>query len=176
MPSLVSATIVATMIDMGVKAKVESVVDDLPSAESPRGCSSQKVRRLSRRISSHFDHVVASTGLKTTQYSLLNYAVALGPVRPGELAKAMGIDASTLTRSLRPLIDAGWLAVGPGDDERSRAVRVTPAGVAKRVAAKRAWKRAQLSFNERLGSEKVARLHALVDECFAALDATAEPD
>lgn len=102
--------------------------------------------------------------------------VALGPVRSGELAMAMGIDASTLTRNLRSLIDAGWLAVGPGDDERSRAVRVMPAGVAKRIEAKRAWKRAQLSFNERLGSEKVARLHALVDECFAALDATAEPD
>jgi len=116
--------------------------------------------------------------LKTTQYALLNYAVAvaLGPVRPGELAKPMGIDASTLTRNLRPLIGAGWLEVGPGDDERSRAVRVTPAGVAKRIEAKRAWKRAQLSFNERLGSEKVARLHALVDECFAALGATAEPD
>ena len=144
--------------------------------DSPRGCSSQKVRRLSRRISSHFDHVVAATGLKTTQYSLLNYAVALGPVRPGELARAMGLDASTLTRNLRPLIDAGWLEVGPGDDERSRTVRVTPAGVAKRLEAKRAWKRAQLSFNERLGTEKVAQLHALVDECSAALDATAEPD
>ena len=114
--------------------------------------------------------------LKTTQYALLNYAVALGQVRPGELAKAMGIDASTLTRNLRPLIGAGWLEIGPGDHERSRAVRVTPAGVAKRIETKRAWKRAQLSFNERLGSEKVARLHALVDACFAALDATAEPD
>ena len=160
---------------MGVKPKIESADDDVPLTESPRGCSSQKVRRLSRRISSHFDHVVASTGLKTTQYSLLNYAVALGPVRPGELAKAMGIDASTLTSNLRPLIDAGWLEVGPGDDERSRAVRVTPAGAAKRVEAKRAWKRAQLSFNDRLGIENVARLHALVDECFAMLDATAEP-
>ena len=144
--------------------------------DSPRGCSSQKVRRLSRRISSHFDHVVASTGLKTTQYSLLNYAVSLGPVRPGELARAMALDASTLTRNLRPLVDAGWLEVGPGDDERSRTVRVTPAGAAKRLEAKRAWKRAQLSFNERLGTEKVAQLHALVDECFAALDATDEPD
>ncbi|MEP6739090.1 MAG: MarR family winged helix-turn-helix transcriptional regulator, partial [Caldimonas sp.] len=85
---------------MRVKPKIDSVAGDLRLADAPRGCSSQKVRRLSRRISSHFDHVVASTGLKTTQYSLLNYAAALGPVRPGELARAMGIDASTLTRNL----------------------------------------------------------------------------
>ena len=164
------------MIDMGAGRKVQDVKDPPPLPDSPRGCSSQKVRRLARRISSHFDHVVATTGLKTTQYSLLNYAVALGPVRPGELARAMGLDASTLTRNLRPLVDAGWLEVGPGDDERSRSVRVTSAGAAKRLEAKRAWKRAQLSFNERLGTEKVAQLHAMVDECFAALDATDEPD
>jgi DNA-binding MarR family transcriptional regulator len=161
---------------MGARPRIHDVKDAPSSPGAPRGCSSQKVRRLSRRISSHFDHVVAATGLKTTQYSLLNHAVALGPVRPGELARAMGLDASTLTRNLQPLVAAGWLEVGPGDDERSRAVRVTRAGAAKRVEAQRAWKRAQLSFNERLGAEKVARLHALIDECDAALDATAEPD
>jgi DNA-binding MarR family transcriptional regulator len=150
-------------------------VEAAPPPGPPRGCSSQKVRRLSRRISSHFDHVVAATGLKTTQYSLLNHAVALGPVRPGELARAMGLEASTLTRNLRPLVDAGWLEIGAGDDERSRTVRVTPAGAAKRIEAQRVWKRAQLSFNERIGSERVARLHALVDECLAALDAAAGP-
>jgi DNA-binding MarR family transcriptional regulator len=164
------------MIDMGARLKVQDATGGQSLPDSPRGCSSQKVRRLSRRISSHVDHVVATIGLKTTQYSLLNYAVALGPVRPGELARAMGLDASTLSRNLHPLIEAGWLEVGPGDDERSRTVRVTPSGAAKRLEAKRAWKRAQLSFNERLGTEKVAQLHALVDECFAALDATDEPD
>src|SRR5450432_2526384 len=78
-------------------------------APAPRGCSSQKVRRLSRRIAQHFDHIVADSGLKTTQYSLLTGVVDLGPLRPGELARAMGIDASTLTRNLRPLVDAGWV-------------------------------------------------------------------
>jgi DNA-binding MarR family transcriptional regulator len=140
-------------------------------AGAPRGCSSLKVRRLSGRISQHFDRVIAETGLKTTQYALLNHAARLGPIRPGELARAMGIDASTLTRNLQPLVAAGWLLVGRGDDQRSRAVSLTPAGLAKRAEAQRAWKRAQLSFNERLGVDAVARLHALVDECMARLDA-----
>ena len=138
----------------------------------PRGCSSQKVRRLSRRVSLHFDHVVAGSGLKTTQYSLLSHVVKLGPLRPGTLARAMDLDASTLTRNLRPLVAAGWVEIGPGDDERSRAVSATAAGRAKHAEAQRHWKRAQASFNERLGVEMVARMHALVDECMARLDET----
>src|SRR5450755_2460529 len=134
---------------------------------SPRGCSSQKVRRLSRRVSQHFDHIVASTGLKTTQYSLLSHAVQLGPIRPGELARAMDLEASTLTRNLQPLVAAGWIVVGPGADDRSRMVRATEAGRIKHVEAQRAWKRAQLAFNERMGPEAVTRLHAIVDECLA---------
>ena len=95
---------------------------------APRGCSSQKVRRLSRRISQHFDRIVAGSGLKTTQYSLLSHVASLGPLRPGELARAMDLDASTLTRNLQPLVAAGWVVIGPGADERSRLVSVTEAG------------------------------------------------
>ena len=139
---------------------------------APRGCSSLKVRRLSRRLSQHFDRIVAESGLKTTQYSLLCHVADLGPVRPGELARAMDLDASTLTRNLQPLVAAGWVALGPGDDDRSRAVVATDSGRAKRAEGRHAWKRAQLAFNARLGSELVARLHSVVDECMAQLDAT----
>ena len=142
-----------------------------PKPMPPRGCSSQKVRVLSRRISRHFDHVVASSGLKTTQYSLLSAIVRLGPLRPGDLARVMELDASTLTRNLQPLIAAGWAVVGPGADERSRLVEATDAGRDKRTEAQRAWKRAQLAFNERVGEAAVARLHAAVEECMARLEA-----
>ena len=138
---------------------------------APRGCTSQKVRRLSRRISQHFDHIVAESGLKTTQYSLLSNVALLGPLRPGELARAMNLDASTLTRNLQPLVAAGWLAIGPGADERSRLVSITDAGMRKRQEAQRSWKRAQLAFNARVGADAVARLHAAVDECMGLLDA-----
>lgn len=139
-----------------------------------QGCSGQKARALSRRISQHFDHVIAASGLKTTQYSLLSHIVALGPLRPGELARATHLDASTLTRNLQPLIAAGWVSVGPGDDERSRKVEATASGRHKRAEAQRAWKRAQLAFNERVGEAAVARLHAAIDECMARLDASEE--
>ena len=144
-----------------------------PSAASPRGCTSFKLRQLTRRVSQHYDHIVSQAGLKTTQYSLLSNLARLGPIRPGDLASQMEMDASTLTRNLQPLVLQGWVEVGPGDDARSRIVALTRAGRAKQVAAQHAWKQAQLALNEQLGTAKVAELHALLDECLLRMNQTA---
>jgi DNA-binding MarR family transcriptional regulator len=80
----------------------------MDDAVKPRGCTNLKLRQLVRRVSRLYDAQLAPAGLKTTQYSLLSHVVTLGPLRPGELARAMNMDASTLTRNLRPLQAAGW--------------------------------------------------------------------
>ena len=88
----------------------------------------------------------------------------------------MRLDASTLSRNLQPLIDKGYVEVATGsDDHRSRVVQATAAGLALRQQAQKAWKRAQLSLNVQLGAQRVAALHALLDECMAVL-AGAEND
>jgi DNA-binding MarR family transcriptional regulator len=129
-----------------------------------------KLQRLTRIVTRHYDVYVAATGLRSTQYSLLSEVVALGPIRPGDLARHMGVDASTLTRNLRPLVTHGWLQLSPGDDARSRLVDVTDHGRAKHTEAQRAWKKAQLALEARLGSQRVAALNALLDECIECLD------
>ena len=143
---------------------------------APRGCTNLKLRQLSRRVTRHYDAIVSATGLKNTQYSLLSHVVVLGPIQLSALAAKMQLDPSTLTRNLQPLIAHGWLALEPGDDARSRRVIATPEGQALRTEAQRAWKRAQLSLNERLGDERVARLHTLLDECMALLDDAESPE
>jgi len=84
------------------------------------------------------------------------------------------MDASTLTRNLQPLIGNGWVEVGPGPDGRSRWVRATAAGRAKHVEAQRAWKKAQLALNARLGEARVVALHALLDDCLATINEAGE--
>ena len=82
----------------------------------PQGCTNFKLRQLMRRVAAHYDAEMARCGLKTTQYSLLSHVLKLGPIRPGDLAAAMKMDASTLTRNLRPLVDAGWVTLEAGTD------------------------------------------------------------
>ena len=135
----------------------------------PQGCTNFKLRQLARRVSQMYDAEVAKAGLKTTQYSLLSHVLRLGPIRPGDLAQAMTLDASTLTRNLKPMIDAGWLELSAGDDGRSRSVSITPAGRDKRTEAQRHWKAAQEGLNQLLGVERVLALHALVDDSLEKL-------
>ncbi len=142
----------------------------------PQGCTNFKLRQLMRRVGQHYDAEMADCGLKTTQYSLLSHVLKLGPIRPGDLAAAMKMDASTLTRNLRPLIDAGWVTLEAGVDARSRLVCITDTGRDKRADALRCWKLAQLSLNARLGLERVQALHALIDDSLALLASGAEQE
>jgi len=145
-----------------------------PSTQAPvlpQGCTNFKLRQLMRRVANHYDAEMAKCGLKTTQYSLLSHVLKLGPIRPGDLAAEMKMDASTLTRNLRPLMDAGWVTLEAGADARSRLVHITEAGRNKRAEAQRYWKAAQLALNEVLGVERVLALHALVDDSLDLLAA-----
>lgn len=136
----------------------------------PQGCTNFKLRQLMRRVTQHYDLALGPVGLKGTQYSLLSHVVKLGPLRAVDLAAAMKVSTSTLSRNLQPMVAQGWLVVGPGADARSRLIQATDAGQRKRTEAQRRWRTAQAGLNERLGLERVAALHALVDEALALLD------
>lgn len=134
-----------------------------------QGCTNFKLRQLTRRITQHYDTELAESGLKTTQYSLLSHVLKLGPIRPGDLAQAMKMDASTLTRNLKPLVAAGWVQLGAGVDGRSRLITIMDAGRAKRQDAQRHWKMAQTSLNRLLGMPRMLALHTLIDESLELL-------
>jgi len=135
----------------------------------PEGCTSMKLRKLMRRVARHYDAELAKAGLKVTQYSLLSCVFKLGPMRPVDISRVMGLEASTLTRNLKPLVAAGWLTLDAGPDGRSRSVVITPAGRVKRQEAQRRWRAAQEALNSQLGVERVVAMHSLVDEWMGLL-------
>ncbi len=143
--------------------------DAVADVPKPQGCTNLKLRQLMRRVAQHYDAEVGKTGLKGTQYSLLSYVVKLGPIRAVDLAAAMRVSASTLSRNLQPLIAAGWIEVNAGNDARSRLISATDAGQTKRAEAQRKWRIAQEDINAALGAQRVNALHALIDESLELL-------
>jgi DNA-binding MarR family transcriptional regulator len=129
----------------------------------PQGCTHFKLRQLLRSVSRLYDAELAKAGLKGSQFSLLSHVLELGPIAPSVLADRMGMDASTLSRNLRPLIDKGWVLQGPGADARSRTVTITEPGRAKHAQARFHWKHAQQALNGRLRIARVADLHRQMD-------------
>ena len=140
----------------------------------PRGCTNFKLRQLLRQVARLYDGEFAKAGLKGTQYSLLSQILTHGPIQPNDLARRMGMDASTLTRNLRVLMSSGWAAQHAGADERSRVVEITAAGRAKQVEARRHWKKAQGALMDALGIEQLKGLHAVIDASLERLAETAD--
>ena len=81
----------------------------------------------------------------------------------------MTMDASTLTRNLKPLLSAGWVVLRPGADGRTRSVEITDSGRDKRAQAQRRWRMAQDGIHAALGPERVAALHGLLDDALSRL-------
>jgi DNA-binding MarR family transcriptional regulator len=106
-------------------------------------CLCLALRQASRAVSRFYDQELRGVGLRTTQYSLLHLLRRAGEVRQRDLAGRTLHDETSLTRGLRPLVDAGWIAVRTGDDRREKWFRITAAGVAKLEEARTAWERAQ---------------------------------
>ena len=115
-------------------------------------CLCNALRQADRAVSRLYDEELRGVGLRTTLYSLLRRLRAAGEVRQRDLGGLTSLDETTLTRNLRPLVAAGWIAVRSGDDRREKLVTITEAGTAKLAEARPAWERAQ------------ARMRALLPE------------
>ena len=135
----------------------------------PTGCTSFKLRQLVRIVGQGYDAALSDLGLKITQYSLLSHIVNLGPIRSVDLAERMSMDASTLSRNLNPLKAAGFIELQSMSDSRSRSIVATPQGKALCQTAQKRWKLAQQALNVRLGSQRVAQLHQLLDDSLQLL-------
>ena len=137
-------------------------------------CTCFKVRSLSRRITQLYDETIAPSGLRSTQFSLLaNARRPRGGAAPSvtELADAMFMDRTTLTRNLRPLADAGLVAIQSGSDARSKAVVVTEAGEQAFLRARELWKLAQKRVRKIGGLETVEQMESLINGLLASFDA-----
>jgi DNA-binding MarR family transcriptional regulator len=137
-------------------------------SEKPLGCTCFALRKLTRTISRLYDQHMATAGLKTTQYSMLKM-IAYEAVPVAELAARLATERTTITRNLRPLIEAGWVTLEAGQDSRQRIVTITLAGKERVKLAKLAWRRAQDELELTLGMPAVRILHQQVDTALTRL-------
>jgi DNA-binding MarR family transcriptional regulator len=103
--------------------------------------------------------------MRVTQYSVLSNLRSSGAVALSHLAEALDMDRTTLTRNLKPLVEAGWVELRPSPvDARVRLVALTSNGDESLRAARASWKRAQEEVNSTIGAADLAQLHAMLDQ------------
>jgi DNA-binding MarR family transcriptional regulator len=127
-------------------------------------CLCNALRQASRAVTRLYDDELRGIGLRTTQYSLMRYLKRAGEVRQRDLGAMTSLDETTLTRNLRPLIEAGWVAVDVGEDRREKLLCLTSAGAAKLAMALPAWECAQERMRSKLPKADWTSLFALLPE------------
>ena len=128
-------------------------------------CHCLAMRQAARHVTRFYDHVLAPSGLRTTQFSIVASLHRLGPMPINRLADHLALDRTTLGRNIVPLQRDGLIAASrSGEDRRSKEVRVTRAGVARLKAAARLWSEAQARFEAAFGSSRLSALRASLDE------------
>jgi DNA-binding MarR family transcriptional regulator len=122
-------------------------------------CNCSALRKATRRISQLYDEALGAYGIKVTQRSILEHIARAGAPTVSELADAMVMDRSAMTRNLQPLEREGWVKpLVNANDRRSRHIALTASGQAKLVETFDAWKTAQAGFEHVFGQAAAAAL------------------
>src|SRR5262247_1723487 len=129
----------------------------------PEVCNCLALREATRHVTQFYDQFLASSGLRTTQFSILIRLRLAGSMTINALAKSLVMDRTTLGRNILPLEREGLIDVVSGRaDRRSKVLRLTKAGAARLRAARAGWTEAQKKFEAAFGGRRAARLRALL--------------
>ena len=123
-----------------------------------RTCIAVRLRLLNRVVTNFYDDALRPLGLRVSQLNILTVTARLGLARPAQVCDILQLDASTLSRNVKPLQARGWLEVVPGEDARAQPFRLTPQGKRLIEKAVPAWEQAQRRASELLEGKGVALL------------------
>ena len=136
---------------------------------SPLDCTCFRIRGAARRVTQIYSKHLASTGLKISQFSLLGFVTAQGPVSMGRLSDLLATDRTTLTRNLRPLLQGGLVERATSGDKRRHELVATLEGRALFKRAIPLWAAAEQEVRDAIGAKLTADLHGALERSMEKL-------
>jgi DNA-binding MarR family transcriptional regulator len=132
-----------------------------------RECIAVRTRLLNRLVTGVCDAGLRPFGVKVASVNVLCAIANSGPITPTDLAAALVMDKSTLSRDMAKLLKKGWVQVQPGEDARSHQVVATADGVAFLERIHPIWADAQKRLVRQLGPVLVAAMSETVNDIWA---------
>jgi len=116
-------------------------------------CACANLRRAARAMTRLYDRALGETGLSAASLTLLQVLARHEgrPMTQQALGEFLVIDTTTLTRTLAPLVQRGWVRSRPGTDRRERLWTILPAGKRQLQSALPRWERVQQRVRSRIG-------------------------
>ncbi len=132
-------------------------------------CLAVRVRLLNRTVTNIFDDALRPLGVKVSQLNVLMAVAKLGPISPGDVARRLNMEKSTLSRNVDRMRTRGWLKVSQGDSGRKQVLELGPAGRKLIEKSLPFWKKAQAQTEAMLGQQGARSIHRAANTVWAQL-------
>jgi DNA-binding MarR family transcriptional regulator len=126
-------------------------------------CLALRARMLSRVVTQIYEEALRPLGLKPSQHSILAALAMMDDPRPSDLAAALRLEPSTVSRNLAVMVRSGWVEERPAEDERTRRVGLSHAGADLLREALPHWRKAQRKAHALLSDEGRDALVGIID-------------
>ena len=114
-------------------------------------CACANLRRTARLVTQLYEQALRHAGITASQFTLLQTLKLAPGISQRQLAEFLGIDSTTLTRTLALLRKRGWLSARPAADRRVLRLELTKAGEKEYERALPYWQSAQKRLKHTLG-------------------------
>lgn len=122
-------------------------------------CAGWNVRVAARRLTQFLEQRMEGSGLSFAQFGLMAEIASAEDDTITALAGRMGLDQSTLSRTLRTLEAEGLVEIAVAEgDQRRKLVWLTEKGARRLEAALDAWRKAHAALDRLLSTELARRL------------------
>lgn len=130
-------------------------------------CTCLGLRRVGRMATQIFDAHLQSAGLTIGQFGLVTQiyasAIAGSPLTMKALSNAVGMDPTTLNRTLKPLEAEKLIRTAQdASDRRARCIHITAAGRKRLERAMPLWRAADEEFRRMMGADTKLALTGLL--------------
>ena len=114
-------------------------------------CACANLRRAAHLASHIYDEALRPAGLRATQFTLLQALHIAPSISQKQLGELLGLDSTTLTRTLLRLRRKGWVRSLPGNDRRELRLFLTARGQREFRRVLPYWESAQKHLRQALG-------------------------
>ncbi|MZR64206.1 MarR family winged helix-turn-helix transcriptional regulator [Alcanivorax sp. DP30] len=116
-------------------------------------CAALHSRVLSRLVTRLYNQQLSDSGLRITQFSVLNAIKARPPESIFQLAELLGMERTSLQRTVDKLIEKGLVESEPTGNKRSLGLSLTAEGESRYQLALVGWQAAQHQFESLVGKQ-----------------------
>ncbi len=132
-------------------------------------CIAVRIRLLNRTVTHIFDEALRPLGVKVSQLNVLIVVAKHGPMSPGDVARRLNMEKSTLSRNVERMRTHGWLKVSEGDSGRKQILELGAPGRKLIEKSLPFWEKAQAETEALLGRRGAQSIHRAANTVWAQL-------